>query len=238
MAFSAYKKKYLNGKENLNNNTESGPWLITLDAPSLIPFLEHCKKSSLRKEIYLEHLNKASKEPFDNRSLLEKILLLRQEKAELLGFKNFAELSIEEKMAASTSDIYDLEDKLLRASYPVAQEEISALKALAEKQGETKELKQWDIAYWSKRLEEETFGFSEDEIKPFFPIEKVLEGLFDIAQKLLKIRILRSQQEDSNLWHSDVMFFDVHDQNTNEKIASFYLDAYHALQVKEGSLDE
>ena len=164
------------GEENAT--PENGPWLITLDFPSYSPFMQHSTQRNLREKLYKAFLSRASSGEFDNNPLIERTLELRQELANLLGFKTFAELSLASKMAPNVEAAEALLEELRRASYDAAVKDLEELKAFAasKKAPEAEDLKHWDISFWAERQREEKFAFTAEELRPYFPLGQVLYG--------------------------------------------------------------
>lgn len=206
---------------------EQGPWCITLDAPSYVPFMQHSRRSDLREKLYKAFISRASDGDLDNSPLIEKILDLRQQKANLLGFQSFAQLSLARKMAGTVSAVEMLLEELRQASYPHAHKDLQAIKDFAQTP-----LNHWDIAFWSERLRETKFQFTAEELRPYFPLTQVLEGLFSLLQRLFQISIEPADGQVP-VWHEDVRYFQIFDQN-RQLIASFFLDPYSRPQEKRG----
>jgi len=211
---------------------EEGPWRISLDAPVLIPFLEHGERRDLREQLYRAHVTRASDGEFDNTPLIEKILSLRHEMARLLGFECYAALSLDSKMAPSIAGVDELLDRLLAASIGAAREDLATLQAYARKQGLEGDLSLWDQAFYAERLREERFDYSEEDLRPYFPMPRVLEGLFALAGRLFGVSIEAADGE-TPVWHPDVRFFHVRDES-GARLASFYLDPYSRPGDKRG----
>ena len=213
---------------------EAGPWHITLDAPLYRPFLQHSQRRDLRKQVYRAFITRAAVGELDNNPVIERILALRQEMANLLGYSTYADLSIARKMAPSVAAVDQLMEELCQASYDAAQKELEELKAFAQKQGATEanDLKQWDIAFWAERLRETAYGLNDEELRPYFPLPQVLEGLFDLANRLFDITIT-PESGTAPVWHPDVQYFRVADE-TGTEMALFYLDPYSRPGEKRG----
>ena len=222
---------------------QTGPWRITLDMPSYIPFLRHSQRRDLREQLYRAFITRASDGDLDNAPLIEQILDLRQQQSELLGFSNYAELSLARKMAPSVSAVEDLMEELRSASYGAAQKELAEIKAFAQAhrdkfQGDNVdanvfELKQWDVPFWMERMREEQFELNDEALRPYFSLPNVLEGLFGLAERLFNITIL-ADDGSAPVWHPDVRYFQVADSTTQETIAHFYLDPYSRPAEKRG----
>jgi oligopeptidase A len=207
-----------------NATPEHGPWRLTLDAPSLTPALQHLERRDLREKLYRASIARASTGESDNAPLIARILRLRREQARLLGFASFAELSLATKMAPSIAAVEALQERLRDASYTAAQRELAELREFARAQGETNPLMNWDIGFWAERLREQRYAYSEEELRPYFALPRVLEGLFDLAGRLFGVRI-RAADGEAPVWHPDVRFFRVSDA-AGEPLAAFYLDPY------------
>jgi len=211
---------------------ETGPWRITLDFPSYGPFMQHSTSSDLREKLYKAFVSRASAGELDNNPLIDRILTLRQEKAKLLGFATFAELSLASKMAPKVEAVEKLLDELRQASYDAAIEDLAELKAYAIGKGETKELKHWDTSFWAERQREQKFNFSAEELRPYFPLPQVLDGLFALVHRLFGITVTPADGE-APIWQEDVRYFKIADE-TGESIAYFFLDPYSRPAEKRG----
>ncbi len=211
---------------------EKGPWRITLDLPSYLPFMQHAADRSLREKLYRVYISRASYGKEDNLPLIERILELRQEQAQLLGYENYAQLTVENRMAERVEDIYGLLEELQKVVYPLAGRELQELQELADASGENEPIAHWDIPFWAERLRERSFGFTDEELRPYFPLPRVLHGLFTLSEQIFGIKI-EAADKKAPLWHPDVRYFIVNNEK-GEEIASFYLDPYSRPQEKRG----
>ena len=220
------------GEENAT--AENGPWRITLDSPSFGPFMQHSKRRDLREKLYKAFISRASSGDLDNRQIIERILQLRQEEANILGFSSYAELSLASKMAPSYDAVEALHEQLRGASYDAAKKEFEELKAFAASKGvpEASDLKHWDVSYWAERQREEKFAFSDEELRPYFPLPQVLKGLFDLVKRIFGVTVTAADGM-APVWHEDVRYFEIADE-TGEGIAYFYLDPYSRPAEKRG----
>jgi oligopeptidase A len=214
------------GEENAS--AENGPWVVTLDYPSYIPFMKYATNRELREKLYKAFISRASSGEFDNKANIDRILELRKEKANILGFDTFAELSLARKMAPSVEAVEKLQQELRVASYDAAVKEFEELKAFAS----TEDLKHWDITYWAEKQKEAKFEFNEEELRPYFPLNQVLDGLFGLAKRIFGVTITAADGE-APVWHEDVRYFQVADDQ-GEVIAHFYLDPYSRPAEKRG----
>lgn len=220
-------------KGHENATAENGPWVITLDAPSYIAVMQHARNRSLREEVYRAYVTRASSGDLDNTSIIDQTLKLRLEKANLLNYKNYAEISMATKMA-TVEKAKELLEKLRSASWNAAVQDMDDIKVFSKNQGaqEADDLSHWDISFWSERLRESKFDINEEELRPFFSLPKVMDGLFDLAKTLFGIDI---EQADglAPVWNNDVRFYRVKDSSGNP-IAYFYFDPYTRSSEKRG----
>lgn len=216
------------------STAEAGPWRITMDAPSMGPFLQYSPRRELREQLYRAYITRASEGENDNTRLIEKILELRREEARLLGYSDFAAMSLSTKMAPDVATVEGMLEDLRASSFDAASSDLADLRELAEVRGapEKDDLQPWDLGYWSERLREDRYDYSEEALRPYFPFPRVLEGLFALAERLFGIRITAADGEAS-VWNTAVRFFRVQDE-TGEEIAAFYLDAYSRPAEKRG----
>ncbi len=214
------------GEENAT--PENGPWIITLDYPSYIPFMKYATNRELREKLYKAFISRASSRDLDNNPQIDRILKLRQEKAELLGYSSFARVSLAQKMAPDVAAVEKLLEELRSVSYDAAVKELEELKTFAK----TDDLKHWDVAFWSEKQKEAKFAFNSEELRPYFPLPQVLEGLFGLAKRAFDVTIT-SADGQAPVWHEDVRYFQIADEN-GEIIAHFYLDPYSRPAEKRG----
>jgi len=216
---------------------EDGPWRISLDGPSVQSFLKHAKRRDLRKKLYLAYVQRASRGDTDNAPNIERILQLRQEKAALLGFDDYASLSTSRKMAGAVDRVQDLLEELLAASSEAGKREFDELNAFAAEHPEfgavdADGLKHWDVGFWSERLREDRYDVDAEALRPYFPLPRVLEGLFALANRLFAVTI-EAADGDAPIWHEDVRFFRIVDES-GAQTAAFYLDPYSRPAEKRG----
>lgn len=222
---------YNQTKKTDKSTPEEGPWRISLEAPIVVPFLRHSRVRRQRERILKAYVTRADRGEHDNKPLIMEILKLKKEKAKILGYESYAELSLASKMAPNVESVQRMFTELFDASKPHQIMEFSELVSLAKESGQDEPLKNWDTAFWSERLKEKKFQFTDDELRPYFPMPKVLEGMFGLTQYLFGVEINESEEE-SYKWNNDVQFFEV--SENGEKIASFYLDAYSRPGEKRG----
>jgi oligopeptidase A len=223
-------------KGHENASAETGPWLLTLDFPSYFPFMQHAKNRGLREKVFRASNTRAGGSGFsaqwNNWPLIDEILKLRREEAKLLGYANYAEVSLAAKMAPNAESIRLMIGELAQVARPQAQVEFATLSAYAKQKGLNDELQLWDVSFYSERQREELYAFTDEELRPYFPLPRVLDGMFDLAEKILGVKV-QASKEKVPLWQDDVRFFDVLDA-TGTKIAAFYLDPYARSGEKRG----
>ena len=207
---------------------ENGPWVVTLDYPSYVPYMKYATNRELREKLYKAFVSRAASGELDNRGNIDRILELRKEKANILGFANFAELSLAKKMATGVAAVQNLQEELRVASYDAAVQEFEELKAFAGQE----ELKNWDTSYWAEKQREAKFDFNEEELRPYFSLPRVLDGLFGLAKRIFDVTITAADGE-APVWHEDVRYFKIADES-GEAIAFFYLDPYSRPAEKRG----
>ena len=213
-------------------------YVVTLDFPSYLAVMMYADNRQLREEMYTAYVTRASADgkkadgssaaQWDNSALITETLALRHELAQLLGFANYAERSLASKMAESTQQVLDFLNELAQKSRPLAERDIQELRDFAATQGCT-DLQPWDMTYYSEKLRVEKYAISQEELRPYFPAERVITGMFDVVKRLYDIDIVQVAVFDS--WHPDVRFY--HIFKNGEKIASFYLDLF-AREHKRG----
>ncbi len=211
---------------------ETGPWHISLDFPSFGPFLQHSQRRDLREQVYRAYISRAASGELDNWEIIEKVLKLRQEEAQLLGFQTYAELSLDGKMATDVDAVEKLLEELRQVSFPAAVKEMEELQAFASDHGQNEPLEHWDIGYWAERQREAKFAFNDEELLPYFSLPRVLDGLFGLAERLFGVTIAEIKA-GIPVWHPDVQYFQIKDESGTE-IAGFYLDAYSRPAEKRG----
>ncbi len=222
-------------------NEDKEGWLFTLEFPSYMPVIQYADNASLRREIYEAYVTRASdKGPiagqFDNSEIMTQILKYRTEKAKLLGFESYAHYSLATKMAENPDEVLGFLNDLAERTKTYAEQEFAELTKFANETANISKLEAWDIAYYSEKLRQKKFDISQEVLRPYFPVHQVLEGLFAITAKLYGVII--KQREGVQVWHKDVMFFDIFDSK-GEISGSFYLDLYARPHKRGGAwMDE
>lgn len=211
---------------------EAGPWRITLDGPCFLAFMQHSRNREQREQVYRAFVSRASSGELDNGPLIVETLKLRKEKAALLGYGTHAEISLATKMAGDVPTVQAMFDELTQASRPSMHKDLEELRAFAVEQGETAELMHWDLAFWAERMREQKFAYTDEELRPYFPLPRVMDGLFGICKKLFGVTFERDDASAAR-WHGDVTFYNVVNAQ-GSTIASFYFDPYSRPADKRG----
>lgn len=219
--------------ETAEERDMKGKWVFTLDYPSYIPFLTYADHRALREQIWRAFASKAWQDKYDNTENVRQIVTLRDERAKLLGYKNHADYVLERRMAQTPGTVMDFLQKLLKAYKPAAQKDLDTLKAFAKEQGGPDDIKPWDVAYYSEKLKEKLYAFSSEELRPYFPLERVLEGVFAHFTKLFGLRFVPSNAYP--VWHEDVVAYDVVDDKSGAFMGVFYGDFYPRKGKKAGA---
>ncbi len=212
-------------------------WLITLQFPSFQAVITYDDNRELRREHYEAYVTRASEQgpqnpQWDNTQNMENILALRHEKAQLLGFNNYAELSLATKMAEKPSDVTSFLEDLATKSLPQAQKDLAELREFAKQEHGIDDLQSWDLGYYSEKMRQHYYQLSQEEVKAYFPATKVLPGLFAVVKKLYGLQI--TQITDFDTWHPDVSFYQINDAAGNVR-GKFYFDLYARAKKRGGA---
>ncbi|WP_046005008.1 oligopeptidase A [Pseudoalteromonas rubra] len=210
-------------------------WVFTLDIPSYLPVMTYADNRELREEMYRAFVTRASDQgpnanEFDNSALMSEELALRHELAQLLGFDSYADKSLATKMAQSPEQVFTFLNDLALHAKPQAEKEVAEIKAFAEKEHGATELAAWDYGYYGEKLKQAKYAISDELLRPYFPADTVLKGLFETVHRLFGIKVTEIKDFDS--YHPDVRFFAIHDAQGTLR-GHFYLDLY-AREHKRG----
>jgi len=205
---------------------------LTLQAPCYLPVMQYAESAALRELMYRAYATRASDEGevrFDNGAAIAKIMALRAEEAKLLGFQNYAEVSLVPKMANSPQQVLDFIRDIARRARPFAERDLAELRAFAAAELGIANLASPDVAFASEKLRQQRFAFSDEEVRQYFPEDRVLAGLFRVVESIYSVRIVEGK---ASAWHPDVRFFEVLD-GSGSRIGEFYFDLY-ARDSKRG----
>jgi len=212
-------------------------WVFTLDFPSYLPIMTYADNRELREEFYTAFVTRASDQgpnagEFDNSAIMSEELALRHELAELLGFNSYADMSLATKMAETPEQVFSFLEDLAAKSKPQAEQELAELTAYAKDKHGVTELAAWDYAYYGEKLKQEKYAISDEVLRPYFPANKVLSGLFTTVNRLFGISVKEVTEFDT--YHPDVRFFEIYD-NSNTLRGRFYLDLYARDRKRGGA---
>ena len=210
---------------------EQAGWRLTLQFPSYYPVMTYAENRALRETMYRAYTNRAGDGDLDNRKIITEILKLRRERAELLGFATHADYVLEPRMVSSGAEALAFVGGLAERTKPYWDEEIRALGAFAETLG-LPNLKPWDVSFVAERLRQQNFDFDEEALRPYFPLNGVLDGLFSITKETFGVSVTRS--DNPEVWHKDVEYYDLHDEDGTH-LGSFYADWFPREDKRGGA---
>ncbi len=222
-------------RDHAGATPEKGPWAVTLDGPNVTAFLQHAKRRDLREEVCRAFVTRAATGPASNEPRVREILSLRQEQAALLGYASYAEMSLAQKMASSVDEVEALLGELSAKARPFAEREhheLEAMKKSTDGMDPNAALMPWDTGFLAERQKEAKFSFTDEETRPYFPLERVLQGLFSLAEELFEVRITAADGQ-APVWDDDVRYFAVQNLDGSPR-AAFYLDPYARPANKRG----
>jgi oligopeptidase A len=233
-------------RQNAAQKGHDNAWRFTLQAPSLIPVLTYADNDALREEVWRAYTAVGRNAPHDNRALVREILELRHEFAQLVGHQNFADHVTARRMAASGDNALQFGEAIFAKIAQQFADEVEALRAFkARATNRAPELLQpWETGYWAEKQRLANYDFDEEALRPYFPIDRVISGMFDIAQQLFGLRIEERATEYAaanqapatnhpQVWHEEVKFYDLFDAESNELLGAFYAD-WHPRESKRG----
>lgn len=208
-------------------------WVFTLDKPSCIPFLQYADNRDLREKIYKAYYGRGDNDnENNNKEVIRRILQLRQQKARLLGFNDFAAFTLDEKMAKTAEAAESLLMSIWEPALQRAKEERAALQAIIDMEGGKFKLQGWDWFYYTEKLRKAKYSLNDADIKPYFKLENVLAGAFDCAQRLYGVRFV--ERNDIPVYHNEVRTYEVFDSNDNH-LAIFYTDFFPRASKRSGA---
>ncbi len=212
-------------------------WRFTLEFPSYVAVMTYADRRELRRQVYDAYVTRASDQGphagrWDNGPLMVEILKLRREAARLLGFANYAEYALQTRMAKSVAEVMDFLNDLAARSRPAARRDLEELRQYARDEHGVAELEAWDLAYYSEKLRQARYSYSEEEVRPYLPDTRVVPGLFQVVQRLFGMAI--RPIEGIDVWHPDVRVYEIHD-SAGETRGRFYLDLYARANKRGGA---
>lgn len=220
-------------KQAAEEKNQQDKWLFTLDYPSYGPFMTYADNRELREKIWRAFGNRSYGDEYDNSDIIKTIIRLRDERAKLLGYDTHANYVLERRMAKSPQGVFEFLDKLLAAYKPAADADLKQLQDFAKDQGFSEELKPWDVGYYSEKLKQKLFDYSSEDLRPYFPLENVLNGVFAHFTKLFQLSF--KQAKNIPTWHKDVNAYEVHNTDTGKFVGVLYADFYPRSGKKQGA---
>ncbi len=212
---------------------KDGNWVFTLAYPSYVPFMTYADNRALRKEIFMAYNTKASKgDELDNRSIIHNILRLKDARAKLLGYEKYADFVLEERMAESPTKVLEFLGDLLKKSKPKAEQEVRELQEFAKNLDGIETLEKWDFAYYSEKLKMEKYEVDDELLKPYFQLDKVVQGVFDTAGKLYDLEF--TPNGEIPVYHPDVTAYEVKNKS-GKHLAVFYADFFPRAGKRNGA---
>ena len=220
---------YLAAKSKGTENS----WLFTLDYPSYIPFMMYADVRHLREQLYKAFGSRSfNKTEFSNEEIVKQIAVARHEKANLLNYASHAAIVLEERMAETPEKVYSLLNELLQYSKPIAMEELQEVQDMCNALGGPAAIERWDFSYYSEKLKNQKFAINDEILKPYFQLEKVIDGAFQTAEKLYGI--IFEKRDDIQTYHKDVTTYEVKDEK-GEHLAVFYADFFPRESKRDGA---
>lgn len=207
-------------------------WRFTLDAPSRIPFMEHSERRELRQRLYEALVTRATEGEHDNRPLIREMLVLRRELAERLGYRDYADLVLEERMVGTGERALGFVEDLAERIRPHFREEAQAAEEFAREELRLEDFHPWDAAFTAERMRRARFDLDPEELRPFFSLDRVLDGLFRLSERLFGVRVRERRIEE--VWHPEVRFFEIHDEAGVHR-GSFYTDFFPRSSKRDGA---
>lgn len=208
-----------------------GKWVFTLQNPSIMPFLQYADNRSLREQIFKAYLERGNhNDAFDNKTIMSKIVALRAEKAALLGYENHAAYVLEESMAKTPAKVQELLNQLWTATVPVTQQEAAELQALMDKEGKNEKLESWDWRYYAEKLRKQKYDLDEEELRPYFSLDNVRQGIFTLCKKLYGLSF--EPRTDIPVYHEEATAYEVKEAN-GQHVGVMYMD-FHPRASKRG----
>lgn len=212
---------------------KKGQWFFNLQIPSYLPFMTYANNRALREKMSKAYSSRAFGGEFDNQEILKKIVTLRAKRANLLGFKTHAEFVLAERMAKDPGTVSAFLQKLLKASKAAGQRDVSEVQAFAAQLDGIPELKPWDFGYYSEKLKEEKYAFNEEDLRPYFKLENVVDGVFAHAKQLYGLTF--KENKDIPVYHPEVKAYEIYEEKSGKYMGLFYTDFFPRETKKGGA---
>ena len=238
--------------EKLGDEEGKDAWVFTLQTPSMLPVLQYLEDDGIRKEVWSASDSLCVNAPYENEPLIRQIIKLRQEKAQILGKENFADAVLSRRMAQNGEKADNFVSELREKTDPFFQRENKELEEFkAEKTGKSCDaLEPWEVGFWSEKLKKERYDFDDEDLRPYFPIQSVLEGMFELATKVFGLSIkekatsfegksidngISEGTTSESVWHEEVRFYDLIDSQSGQHLGSFYADWHPRSSKRAGA---
>ena len=208
-------------------------WVFGLEMPSHIPFMTYCSNRDLRYKMWKAYSSRCVGGELDTSEIINQVVQLKHERANLLGYKTHADYVLEERMAKSIDEVEIFLEELISASYSAAQKDLKSLETLFHVDFPNEKIQPWDILYYQEKLKAKNFAFTQEDLRPYFPLNQVLQGAFDLAKKLYRISF--KKREDIVKYHPEVEVYEVTDDVTGKYMALFYADFFPRVTKKTGA---
>ncbi|MEK2646569.1 M3 family metallopeptidase [Bdellovibrio sp. BCCA] len=212
---------------------QKGKWLFTLSIPSYLPFMTYAKSRPLREKMWRAYASRAYKGDFDNQDTVLKIVQLRDKRAKLLGFKTHADFVLAERMAKNPETVTEFLTKLLKASKDAGKRDLAEVTEFAKKLDGVTDIKPWDFGYYSEKLKEEKYSFNEEDLRPYFQLEKVVDGVFAHAKKLYGLTF--KENKEIPVYHPEVKAYEIYEEASGKYMGLFYTDFFPRETKKGGA---
>ncbi|MEX2529258.1 MAG: M3 family metallopeptidase [Gemmatimonadota bacterium] len=206
-------------------------WVVTLDAPSVQAILKKARSRELRRTVHAAYQGRATEEPWNNVALIPRIIALREEKARLLGYPDFPDFRLEEQMARSGERARDFLEEMVERTQAYWEADLEVLRAAGQARG-FESLQPWDVAFLVEELRRERYDLDEEELRPYFPLDQVMAGMFELTHRLFGLTV--EEREVEEVWHEDVRFFEVSDES-GRQLGSFYADLFPRPEKRQGA---
>ncbi len=210
-----------------------GKWLFTLDIPSFLPFMQYADNRALREKIWRAYNSQAFRDEYDNCDIVLEVVRLRHERARLLGYSTHADFVLERRMAERAETVWDFISELQTAYRPAAEQDLQRLKDFAAELDGPAELKPWDIGYYSEKLKQKLFDFSSEDLRPYFPLDNVIDGMFDHFSRLFNLQF--KPAGSYAVWHEDVKVYEVFDKTDGTFLGTLYADFHPRTGKRSGA---
>lgn len=212
---------------------QKGKWLFTLSIPSYLPFMTYAKSRTLREKMWKVYSSRAYKGEFDNQETVLKIVKLRDQRAKLLGFKSHADFVLAERMAQNPQTVTDFLSKLLKASKEAGKKDVAEVADYAKKIDGLNDIQPWDFAFYSEKLKEDKYAFNEEDLRPYFQLEKVVDGVFAHAKKLYGLTF--KENKEIPVYHPEVKVYEIYEEASGRYMGLFYTDFFPRETKKGGA---